>query len=159
MAETSSYDWTRFVLRIEISATPDEVFRAWTEGDQLRRWFPTGAETEPKKGGRIYLQFLDPKDRGEFSFTEFRRPNLVSFTFGNRGEKVRVRIRKSGAGAVCELEQFDMKTTPKEKVQMHMGCKTGWVFFLTNLKAWLEHGIDLRSHDPKKSYRQSYVNS
>ncbi|MBD3403346.1 hypothetical protein GF420_10660 [candidate division GN15 bacterium] len=122
MPEKFSYDWTRFVLRIELAATPDEVFGAWTD-------------------------------------TEFRRPNVVSFTFGNRGEKIRVRIRKSRVGSIGEPEQFDMNTTPKEKVQMHMGCRTGWVFFLANSKAWLEHGVDLRSHDPKKSYRQSDINS
>ena len=30
---------------------------------------------------------------------------------------------------------------------------------MANLKAYLEHGIDLRGHDSKKSYRQDYINS
>ena len=42
---------------------------------------------------------------------------------------------------------------------MHMGCRAGWVFFLTNLKAYLEHGIDLRTTDPKMTYREGFVNS
>ena len=33
-----------------------------------------------------------------------------------------------------------------------MGCNLGWSFFITNLKALLEHGIDLRETDPDKAY-------
>ena len=27
-----------------------------------------------------------------------------------------------------------------------------WRFFMTNLKAWLEHGVDLREVDPERAY-------
>ncbi|MCB2230828.1 SRPBCC domain-containing protein [bacterium] len=153
-----SYDWTRFVLRIEIAASPARVFRAWTESDEVQAWFPEKAESEPKKGGRYYLEFLGG-DIADMKFLEFRKPNKVVFTFGDKGETVTVRIRKAGKKTICELEQSGMSTSPKSRVHMHMGCKTGWVFFLTNLKAYLEHGIDLRSHDRRKTYNQSYVNS
>ena len=52
-----------------------------------------------------------------------------------------------------------MGVSPKDKWDMHKGCETGWTFFLTNLKSYLEHGIDLRSHDRRKSYKKNYVNS
>jgi hypothetical protein len=40
-----------------------------------------------------------------------------------------------------------------------MGCAMGWTFFLANLKAYLENGIDLRGHDPKRCYKQNFINS
>lgn len=158
MSEKFSYDWSRFVLRIEIAASPERVFRAWTEANEVQSWFANRAESEPKKGGRYYLEFLGG-DIADMKFLDLRKPSRVVFTFGHKGETVAVKIRKSGKGTVCELEQAGMSTSPKSRVHMHMGCKTGWVFFLTNLKAWLEHGVDLRSHDKKRSYNQSYVNS
>lgn len=52
-----------------------------------------------------------------------------------------------------------MKTTPGAKWGMHTDREVGWTVLPTNLQASPEHGIDLRSHDPERSYNQSYVNS
>ncbi len=32
----------------------------------------------------------------------------------------------------------------------NVNCQTCWTYFLTNLKAYLEHGIDLREKDPQR---------
>ncbi|MDX9856548.1 MAG: SRPBCC domain-containing protein [candidate division Zixibacteria bacterium] len=158
MAEKFSYDWTRFVLRIEIAAPAQRVFRAWTHAADLSAWFAEKAESEPEKGGRLYLEFIGG-DKADLRFVQLRKPGLVSFTFGPAVDLVTVRIKSIKNGCICELEQTGMKTGPKDRVHTHMGCKTGWVFFLTSLKAYLEHGIDLRSHNPRRTYNQSYVNS
>ena len=158
MAKGKPYDWTRFFLRIEIAAPPEKVYRAWTDGDFLAQWFSVRAAVEPKKGGRVYFEWLGG-DKLETRVLQARKPSLFRFPFGSHGEEVEVKIRQVPGGSVCELQQTNMKTTPRMKVAMHMGCKTGWVFFLTNLKAFLEHGVDLRSHDPQKSYNQNYLNS
>jgi hypothetical protein len=31
----------------------------------------------------------------------------------------------------------------------HLGCKTGWTFYLANLKSLMEGGIDLRNKNEK----------
>lgn len=152
------YDWTQFRLRIEIAAPPQKVFDAWTSRELLEKWFPVAGVIEPRKGGRIMLTFLGG-DSHDDRVTSARRPGRLQFPFGKRGEQVRISLRKVRGGTLCELHQFNMGTTPKAKIEMHMGCQQGWTFFLTNLKAFLEHGLDLRSHDPRKSYRQGYVNS
>lgn len=102
------------MLKIEVEASPDRVFRAWTD------------ETD------VINRFI---------------------------EKAVIEPRKDGNHAICELHQFDMKTGPKDRICMHMGCRIGWVFFLTNLKAYLEHGLDFHSHNPKRSHLQGFVNS
>jgi hypothetical protein len=35
-----------------------------------------------------------------------------------------------------------------EEIYQHLG----WSFFMTNLKALLEHGVDLREFDPDRAY-------
>ena len=158
VAKTKPYDWTQFSLKIEIMAPPEKVYQAWTDDAKIVKWFVEKAVIEPKKNGRIYLVWLG-EIAAEYRVTAVRKNGLFGFTFGENAEEVLVRIRKSGHGSVCELRQFNLKTGPADRVAWHMGCKTGWTFFLANLKAWLEHGIDLRSHDPKKSYREGYCNS
>ncbi|MBT8252904.1 MAG: hypothetical protein HKN00_07420 [Flavobacteriaceae bacterium] len=41
------------------------------------------------------------------------------------------------------LKQYDIPTDEKTKLEVHLGCSNGWTFWLTNLKAMLEHGIVL----------------
>lgn len=156
--KTKPYDWTQFRLKIEIAAPPRRVFDAWTRRELVSKWFPVAGVIEPRKGGQIALTFLGG-DTHDDKVTAARRPSLLQFPFGKRGEQVRITFKKVRGGTCCELHQFNMATTPIAKIQMHMGCQQGWTFFLTNLKAFLEHGLDMRSHDPRKSYRQGYVNS
>jgi len=45
------------------------------------------------------------------------------------------------------LWQENIPTDEKAKVSWHLGCATGWTFYLTNLKSILEGGLDLRNKD------------
>ena len=157
-AKPKPYDWTQFRLKILIAAPPSKLFAAWTNDRIVSKWFTVKTVIEPKKNGRIYFEWLggDEMEAKVLGMTENRR---FHFPFGKHNEQVEISIKKAPGGSVCELHQFNIRTTPKDKVAMHMGCKEGWTFFLTNLKSFLEHGIDLRSHDPKRCYRQGYVNS
>ncbi len=154
----NKYDWTQFKLKIEIEVKPEKVYEAWTDAESLMSWFPVTAEIVPKKGGRLYLEWLGG-DKLEAKVIAARKPYSLIIPFGAKGEELKVSIRKNGTGSICELHQYNMKTDPKTRVEMHMGCISGWVFFLTNLKSVLEHGIDLRGTDPERCYRQGYINS
>jgi uncharacterized protein YndB with AHSA1/START domain len=158
MPEKKKYDWTQFKLRIEIKASPSRVFKAWTDDKLVSMWFTTKTIIEPKKNGRVYYEWLGG-DKFDTRIIDIKKDRLFLIPFGGKGEKIKVTMAKTKSGTVCEIHQFDMKTSPKDKWAMHKGCETGWTFFLTNLKSYLEHGIDLRSHDREKSYKQNYVNS
>ena len=158
MPKAKKFDWSRFLLKIAINVSPEKVFKAWTDGKIVSKWFSVKAEIEPKKNGRIYYEWL-AGDKLEARIIEIVKNRKLVIPFGSKGEIVEVKIKKHGRGSICELRQYNMKTGPKDRVNMHMGCKTGWTFFLTNLKSYLEHGIDLRSNDKRRSYRQNFVNS
>lgn len=152
------YDWTQFTVKVEIRATPARVFRAWTNQTEITRWFVSEAILEPRKGGRFYMKFLTGVS-GDETVLAIQKDRSFTFSFGPDGETVAVTLRKVAGGTDCILRQYGMKTTPQAKVDWHMGCRSGWVFFLANLKAHLEHKIDLRGTDPKKSYLNGYVTS
>ena len=158
MPKAKSFDWSQFTVKIEIKAAPSRVFKAWTDEKIITKWFVEEAVIEPKKHGRLYLKWLTG-DKSDDEIIAIRKNSLFHFPFGPKGEEVKVKIRKITGGSVCELHQFNMKTGPKDKIYWHMGCRAGWTFFLTNLKAYLENGIDLRSHNPRRSYKQGFVNS
>jgi uncharacterized protein YndB with AHSA1/START domain len=158
MAKTPKFDWSQFKMRIFINKPVSKVFDAWTNDKIVSEWFTEKTVIEPRKDGRIYFEWT-AGDNMEAKVVSISKNRLFTFPFGNKGERVTVRFKKAGKGCVCELRQYNMKTGPQSKWYMHKGCATGWTFFLTNLKAYLEHGIDLRGHDPKRSYRQDFINS
>ena len=158
MAKTQKFDWTQFRQRIEIKAPPAKVFRAWTDDKTITKWFTVKANIEPKKSGRLYFEWL-AGDKMETKILAIKKNSLLRFPFGKNNEQVEVKFKKVKGGTLCELHQFNMGTSEKEKWGMFTGCKEGWAFFLTNLKSFLEHEIDLRSHNPKKSYKDDYINS
>jgi len=152
------YDWTQFKLRVFIAAKPEKVFAAWTNDRLVSKWFTEKTIIEPRKGGRLYFEWL-AGDKLETKIVAIVKNKKFVFPFGPGKVEVAVTFKKDGKGTICELHQYGMKTDPKSKWNFHRGCIQGWTFFLTNLKAHLEHGLDLRSHDPNRSYRQDYVNS
>jgi uncharacterized protein YndB with AHSA1/START domain len=152
------YDWSQFTLRILIDAPVSKVFKAWTDQDQVSQWFTTRTEIQPRKGGRLYFEWV-AGDKWESEVLAVRKNQLFAFLFGDKGETVEVKFRKLGRKCICELHQYNIKTDPKSRYVMHRDTLQGWTFFLTNLKSWLEHGIDLRSHDPGRSYREGYINA
>jgi uncharacterized protein YndB with AHSA1/START domain len=42
---------------ITIDAPPERVFRALTDAEELVRWFPSTAESDPRTGGEFVLRF------------------------------------------------------------------------------------------------------
>ena len=76
--------------------------------------------------------------------------DLFEFTFNGNGSNdmiVKVTLEKDGNGSLVTLHQYNIPVTDEGKSYWHLGCKTGWNFYLTNLKAVLEHGVDLRNKD------------
>jgi hypothetical protein len=39
----------------------------------------------------------------------------------------------------------------------HAETAAGWLNVLLPLKAWLQHGIDLRNHDPERTWDHGFV--
>ncbi len=80
------------ILRIEriFSATRERVFRAWTEGELLRKWsVPEGLEAgegwnELRVGGRFYLEMIVPDSGERFTavgrYLEVEPPARLSMT-------------------------------------------------------------------------------
>ena len=53
MEKTAAEQTRAFRMSLDLDATPDQVWRALTEAEELVRWFPTGARVTPGKGGRM----------------------------------------------------------------------------------------------------------
>jgi len=152
-----------FTLSTFIKTSADAVAKAWLTADGLCAWFLHDA---------AHLR-IDGVARGrteQFASGDIARWTwLPVFTEDNRVlvvEPARRFRMVFGKGAVLtvvwEAEGNHVLVTLRQEdhidAEYRQGCITGWIFFLTNLKAYLEHGVDLREKDVAKIRRGSILN-
>jgi uncharacterized protein YndB with AHSA1/START domain len=132
----------------QIDARPERVFRALTDADELTRWFPSSAESDPRTGGDHVLRFqfddesrnhtyagqyedVTPNERVRYPWKGQFGDTTVEFTLGASDGGTELRLVHSGWSEAAE-----------ESRQMH---EQGWGFFLDNLERYLTGGEDQRS--------------
>ena len=88
----------RFERRLAHPA--EAVWRAVTEPEELRHWFPATVTLDPRRGGRIEFAAEDaPTTEGEV--TEYDPPRRFAFTWG--GSLVSMELEPEDDGAACRL--------------------------------------------------------
>jgi len=136
---------------IDIKATPEEVFRAITDPEQIVKWFCDDARVDPRVGGEYYFAW------GGMGATTTISAWEPGKHFGTSSERS---IAYSGAGPVDTgvvqkmsvdyfIESLGGGITRLRLVQSGFGpeaawddefaeTKTGWTAFLEKLKELLE---------------------
>jgi hypothetical protein len=163
------YDWSRFVVRINVNVPAEKLYEAWATRAGMECWFlrlseykrPSIAllgENEFVETGDTYRWLWhgwddDTSENGKI--LNCNGKDFFKFSFGKAGDCA-VTITKEAGEMVVELIQDNIPTDPVSMHQWHLGCKTGWTFFLTNMKSVYEGGIDLRN---KNKTLQGLLNS
>lgn len=156
----SNRDWSKFTVRINIRARRSDLYDAWTTKAGMEYWFLRSCEFVDAKGyildeeetiraGCTYTFFWHGYTDAVFEKGEILEANgqdRIVFHFGKAGICT-VRILMAGDEQIVEIEQAEIPTDEHSQFQYHVGCKTGWTFYLTNLKSLFEGGIDLRNRD------------
>jgi uncharacterized protein YndB with AHSA1/START domain len=154
----SDYDWSSFSARIDVMSSVKDVYAAWTTQAGLERWFLRVAEfTTPdgkKRDTTVEIQKGDhyrwlwhgyddtTVERGVIEESNGR--DSLRFTFAGSC-LVSVNVTVEEGLTIVELRQENIPLDEVSRVNYHLGCMTGWTFYLANLKSILEGGLDLRN--------------
>jgi uncharacterized protein YndB with AHSA1/START domain len=151
-------DWSTFNRRITVDAPGQTIYDAWAVPAQIEGWFLRTAEYvgfdgKPKDRdtavteGDVYLWrwhgYLDDVHETG-NIVEANGDDRFAFTF-TKGCLVTVTIGVEHGETVVELVQSSIPDDPDHGI--YVDCSYGWAFFLANLKAVLEGGIDLRNRN------------
>lgn len=156
------FDWGRFIVRINVNAAPEKLYQAWASRAGMENWFlrlseyksPDGSlrtnDELVKKGDKYkWLWHGWADDTVEYGeILEANGKDSFKFSFGKAGN-CSVSIYKELDETIMELMQDSIPTDDQGKHYWHVGCKTGWTFYLANLKSLYEGGIDLRNKNDK----------
>ncbi len=142
-----------FTKKIFIKASMEKLYWCWATAEGICSWFLREAKYKTEEGNiRTGNDFIstgdaytwkwhnwDGEENGEVLAANGQ--DLVEFSFA--ASKVKVTLLEEGEKVLVSLEQYDIPTDDKSKLEIHHGCSNGWTFWLANLKAYLEHGIVL----------------
>jgi len=139
---TNTSTTTRSVEKtLEIAASPEAVWNALTNADELTNWFPMKARVEPGEGGSIWMswgewaegagkiELWDPPHRLRIadgsSFGSL--PTFQDWTIEGAGGVTTLRLVHSGFGVGADFDdEYD-------------SVRCGWNFELNGMKLYLEH--------------------
>ncbi|MDO9373459.1 MAG: SRPBCC domain-containing protein [Ferruginibacter sp.] len=168
-----NYNWGTFSKRINIQAPVENIYEMWATSAGIEKWFlrrceitnERGVPKHPEKPFMIGDHYLwrwhgwpdEVKEEG--TILEANGHDKIKFTFGQIGAEnmvCSVTIYTEGEETICEISQENIPDDEKGKTYYHIGCMTGWSFYLANLKSILEGGIDLRN---KNEQLKNVINS
>ena len=151
------HDWSKFVLKINIDADVEDIYDAWSIPVLMEKWFLRRAvfyqdgkeliSAESVREGDTYEWYWhghsdEAVEKGQV--LETNHTNKIQYTFVG-GAEITVEIGVVGGESVVMLTQEGIPTDEHGMVNYNVGCQVGWTFYLTNLKSYLEGGIDLRN--------------
>jgi uncharacterized protein YndB with AHSA1/START domain len=133
--------------RLHLARSPDAVFGLWsTDEGRAAFWCERSAARE----GGFVLDFPNGQHL-DVAVLESEPPSLFAFRYFD-GSEVWVTLEPDGAGG-CELTLTEAGAADAAE------NRAGWVNVLLMLKAACDHGVDLRNHDPARSWDQGYADA
>ena len=161
-------NWNSVKKRIFVNKPIEDVYRCWATKSILETWFLEKSDFKSNNKQRKLNELVHKGDKFEWKWNnwdftekgeilEANGKDSISFTFGSGG-KVHIILKTIDAGTEITLIQDDIPTDEKNKMDIFVGCITGWTFWLTNLKAYLEYGITLHSKGLKQDDTTDLVN-
>jgi uncharacterized protein YndB with AHSA1/START domain len=124
--------------RVTIEAPADVIWRALTDAEQLRRWFPVDARVTPGPGGSIWLSWGGGTE-GEAPITAWEPERRLQWTESRGPVRIAVDFHIEGAGGrtVVRLVHSGFGDGPDWDDEFHM-TDGGWSYFLQHLRWYVE---------------------
>jgi hypothetical protein len=141
-----------FVKKIYVKTTLEKMYWCWATEEGLTTWFLREAIFMHDNTKVEYGDYISPG----YTFTwkwhnwdgqedgkviKANGKDFVQFTFADG--LVDINLEEKNDLVIVTLKQHNIPLDEESKLKIHVGCSNGWTFWLTNLKAYLEHGIHL----------------
>jgi hypothetical protein len=154
----NTINWNKFTVRIDVNAPVEKLYAAWTTRAGIENWFLRLGEYKTVDGkirandeivqkGDTYKWLWHgwPDETVEYgTILDCNGKDFLCFSFGKAGN-CNIRIYYDRGETIVEILQDNIPDDEIGKQTWHVGCKTGWTFYLANLKSVYQFGTDLRN--------------
>ena len=132
--------------RMHLAVPPERVFTALDSDDGRAAFW---AEAAIERNDVVHFRFINGQ-RCEAKIVSRRAPH--EWTIEYFGALAQFVLAADGAGGT-DLTLTQAGVPGHEWHEVH----AGWLNVLFPLKAWLVHGVDLRNHDPSRTWDHGYA--
>ncbi len=151
--------WTSFKITGDYNITDiRSLYEAWTTAAGLEKWFLRKADFYTVPGRlREPDEFILKEDTYEWywhgfgddtvekgQILEANGTDFLKFTFA-ANSIVSVNMYSRNGLSIIEIMQENIPKENDPSKNLYVQCQVGWTFYLANLKAVIEGGIDLRN--------------
>lgn len=134
------------VWRLHLASPPERVYDVLdSDGGRAGFW----AESAEERDGTIHFRFINGMETTGRVLERLRPSRWAVEYFGS---VVTFDLAPDGAGGT-DLTLTDRGVPAEDRAEV----TAGWLNVLLPLKAWVDHGVDLRTHDPTRTWGDGYV--
>jgi uncharacterized protein YndB with AHSA1/START domain len=133
--------------KIQVSKPLHEVFEAIIDPDKMRNYFIATSTGRMQTGKDLIWQFPEFDDNVPIKVLSVNAPDRILFEWdGAPGYKMKVEINLTEITGTATLVHITEVGMPNNEagIKWLKGNTEGWANFLACLKAYAEHGINLR---------------
>jgi uncharacterized protein YndB with AHSA1/START domain len=122
-----------------------EVFAAIVDPAKMSRYFISGASGPMKAGTTVLWDFADVGAKGvPVEVIEVEPNRTIVFDGGAPKTRTTIRLAEDDPNTTVVTINEAKFPMDEEGVKRAMGQTGGWTYFLACLKAYVQHGINLR---------------
>jgi len=134
--------------KVHFASPQEKVFEALaTDAGRASFW----AESAPEENGQITFHFVD---HAPVSGRVLDKTPPRSFAVEYFGSIVAFSLEADASGGT-DLTLVSTRVPEDSRVEVI----SGWVSVLMAMKAAVDHGVDLRNHDPSRSWSNGYADN
>lgn len=152
-------DWSKFERKIYIDAKAEDLYRAWACSSGIESWFLRRSIYSKADGSqRAADELVEVSDGYQWEWHNWEPSEsgkildangLDHFAFTFAGDcRVDIKIEAGRGMQLLTLTQSNIPLDEESKMGIFFGCSNGWTFFLANLKAYMEHQVNLTDMKP-----------
>jgi len=141
-----SEDKIKAKVQLGIRKSSSEIFDAIVNPEKMTKYFISGSTGKMESGKTLTWTWTDYEGEHEIKVGKIERDKVISFEWNGSGLNCVVVITLEPKGnnqTLVKITESDWPADYKGANQC-MGQVEGWTHFLLCMKAYLEHGIDLR---------------
>lgn len=128
------------ITKMQVDVPRETVFEAFVDPEKIGGfWFSSSSERW-EQGKTITLRYEEYDAELNINIERVEDNQLIAFTWG--AHPVTIQFEESEAGTVVTTTEKDFDT---QDVKQLLGQKEGWVYMLSCLKVYLEHGVTIRA--------------
>lgn len=128
------------ITKMQVDVPRETVFEAFVDPEKIGGfWFSSSSERW-EQGKTITLRYEEYDAELNINIERVEDNQLIAFTWG--AHPVTIQFEESEAGTVVTTTEKDFDT---QDVKQLLGQKEGWVYMLSCLKVYLEHGVTTRA--------------